>query len=405
MPLNFSLQRLNDWAKSPYLWVVLIRLLWFGLFPFPMRGDAVEFHLIAENLLAGNGFSRCNQEPFPLTAQRPPLYPFLLAAAYALGSLKPEVPLLLNIGFDLVSVFFARRIAQQLKFKHVERCAWIIVFAPPLLAYSPYPTTENVSVMLFLAASFFLLKDKLALSGFMWGLLSLCRSYYLAFPFLYSVLARREKVKIQSLILFAGLSLAAPSLWVARNWVAFHKPLFSQTAMAGYQSYLGLCMQNFSWWDRDKLEQLVRVPELRYMMTSYCESDSNLQKVDQRIWQMVKACVIERPTDTAINFSVKTWNLFTAWGQLLPYWEVPAPLVYLGNGLAALLWFFVGWVFLKGKGSPEWRKARLFALIHIAYVLLITLPFSLDARYLLAPLLLCCMIAIQIPIGSLRNPK
>ena len=72
-----------------YLWVsialfvvaVMIRLLAVDSLGAPPEKDALQYHQIATHLLAGGGYSLDGQTP---TTIRPPVYPFFIAAVYAL---------------------------------------------------------------------------------------------------------------------------------------------------------------------------------------------------------------------------------------------------------------------------------------------------------------------------------
>jgi hypothetical protein len=401
--------------RSPYFWLVVVRLAVFlAVSPIRFKGDAADYEVIAANLSLGNGFSRCPMEPFPPTAQRPPLFSFLLSGLYALGADHLWASFVLNLGFDAVSLALGRRWAQEAGFNpaYSRIFTWILVFCPILIAYCPYPTTENLSILLFLGALLLTFRIgrkgtragrtgelvSVAGAGLFWGLLSLCRSYFLLFPAVLVGFRLAPRMKRQTLAVLAALSLAAPSVWVARNYAVFGKLAFSQGAAVGWQSYQGLCYTNFDWWDQQDVDSVYAHPLLSQMVQASCATDERMGELDREVRdEVLRECVAERPFDAAFNTAVKGVMLFINWGQLLPYTRVPVAIRWPVNAFMLYLWWCIAVTGLRrrrAKSAIDPAAPRL-ALIGIAYVVAVTLPFAVDARYLLAPALVALLVSLE----------
>jgi hypothetical protein len=412
MHMSFKRVRATATAtlRSPYFWAVILRVVCFWwISPISFRGDAADYEHIAANLAAGNGFSRCPLPPFPPTAQRPPLFSLILAGLYFLGAGNLWAAFVLNLAFDLLSIWLVRQWAEEAGFKGAGiRCAgWVVALCPFLLAYGPYTTTENLSALLFLAASLMTFrlgrkvsKKKLleflpaAGAGIFWGLLSLCRSYFLLFPVLLFARPSSAKWRRKRLAVLLAFSFAAPSVWVVRNTLIFGKPAFSQGAAVGWQAYQGLCFTNFDWWDLNDVKKVYEHPLLSKMIASYCTTDDEMAALDHEVREeVVQDCVLDRPLDAAYNAAAKGVMLFINWGQVLPYTEIPAWIRWPINTFLVFYWWCVALVLFRKKRGDA--TALKYAVTGILYVVAVTLPFSVDARYLLGPFLLMLLTALE----------
>ncbi|MBN1922329.1 MAG: glycosyltransferase family 39 protein [Anaerolineae bacterium] len=98
-------QRLRLSALLILLLSLLLRAAWIARFPAnaiePV--DAEGYHLIARNILAGNGFSMMWEAPFCPTALRTPLYPLFLAGVYRLLGAEPERAVLVQLLLEVLS--------------------------------------------------------------------------------------------------------------------------------------------------------------------------------------------------------------------------------------------------------------------------------------------------------------
>ncbi len=93
-----------------------LRALWLARFPAaPLAPvDAEGFHLLARNLLAGEGFVLAWDPPFCPDAIRPPLYPAFIAGGYALLGMDPARIVLLHLLLEGLTAALAARLGRSL---------------------------------------------------------------------------------------------------------------------------------------------------------------------------------------------------------------------------------------------------------------------------------------------------
>jgi|GEM_PF-6043426 len=389
-----------EFLRNPYFWCIATRLA-IAMFPRVVQGDAADFEIMARNIADGHGLSRCWLEPFPSTSQRPPLLPLIMGVLYWLGVGQEIVPFIINVCCDLISIKLVRKWTKGLGLKSEKLAPWVIVGCPLLIAYSNAATTENLSITLLLAAALFFVRKQWLVSGLFWGLLALCRSYYLLFPGLLALLMLSGQLKIFSnrgrsawgpIFILLGTSVLFPGAWVTRNWVAFNKVTFSQGGTSGYQMYSGLCINGFDWWKKSDVDTYFSVPEIYEVVRSHCKTDDEMAEINSRVMVKLRECLREKPVEVARNVITKQVLLLTHWGQLFPYYRVP--FVIIGLIDAGLFMFWITAIYLLWKNRSVLsrrtyqRDALFFSGANILYVFLITLPFGVDARYLLGPLLL-----------------
>jgi hypothetical protein len=392
---------------NPYLWAIVLRVGLLVLMQPHPRGDAGEFQTIAHNLAEGHGFSRCWQPPYPPTSQRPPLYPLILSILYLFGIGSVYAPGVLNTVFDLFSMKASEKFSRAAGLSHPRAFPWVLAFCPMLITMGNYPLTESLSVLLFFLASLYLFEQKSKRSGFTFGLLALCRSYYLLMPALLALFRPLKRLSRKALIVAMLFSFAAPSLWVARNFITLNHAMFSQSGTAGLQSYVGLCRRSFDWWDNDDVQHILHTSPFNQQISAQCMNEEQVLALDSQAWKHVSNCIESRPGDVAINLLVKTWNLFFAWGQIFPYDYVPSPARTIINILMMIIWARMIWIWVAAYKKGAMTDAFKYMLINIGYVFLVTLPFGIDARYLLAPSLLALGISLQMvdePIDFVREP-
>ena len=396
--------------KSPYLWAILIRLVFMVLVPIALQGDAVDYIQMARNLAAGHGFSRCYSEPFVATAQRPPLYPLALALMYLIGLGSEFGAVLLNMICDLVSMRLARMWGDELKLTWAKKIPWVIGLCPLLITYGMYPTTENMSITLFFLALVLTYRTRPLQAGLAWGLLSLCRSYFLLFPIVLGIFGPTRRGprswKRGPLTILIVASFIAPTCWMVRNKIVLNRIAFTQTSMVGWQTNQGLCYANFDWWNPAQVEKLVSDPVMQRIMSSHCSSESEIAGFDSQAKAEVYKCVTEHPLATVRNVLTKGVHLFINWGLFMPYNRVPFIIQQIINAFLLLYWLCVIRILFthrqKGGGLQD---AVHFSLLNIGYIFLVTLPFAVDARYLLGPfltLLIAILEMVQTPVGIFR---
>jgi hypothetical protein len=391
--------------KSAYFWAVAVRVLLIVFYPFALQGDAVDYVQMATNIADGHGISRCPDAPFPPTNQRPPAYPLVLSLLYALGLKHHVWAGLLNLVFDLFSMRLAGLWGKDLKFKSAKYIPWVVGFCPLLVTFSMYPLTESLSMMLFLAATVLAFRQRMVASGLIWGVLSLTRSYFLLFPAFLFVLRPSDVWKRKSLAVLVLAGFVVPLAWMARNYAVDGRIALTQGGLAGFQSYAGLCIKGFDWWQDDRVREFLKPEPIKEVLVSHCMRDEEVAAIDRRIWPLIADCVTEHPVETVRNFLVKTVNLFINWGQFLPYSRIPFPVIWFINGLMFMVWGFMTGTLLFSRPKPEprsWRIALSYGLIVMLYVVGVTIPFAVDARYLLAGVIVIVLVCLE---AVLRRSK
>lgn len=379
--------------RSPYFWAVLVRVASLAFPLGPLRGDAFDFQAIAHNLASGIGFSRCPRPPYPLSADRPPLYPLLYAALLLLDLRHALVPWLLNGALDLLGMHAAGRFSRAAKLKRPTALLWLIAFWPLLIIYGRYPLSESMGIWLFFLSAAYLFEKRTWAAGISLGMLALARSYFVLLPFWLLLFRPDPKWRRSFLALVAGVSVATAVPWVIRNFWEFGRPLYSQGGTASFQSYVGLCHTNFSWWDIKDYEAINRHPVFGQAMYSQCLAQDQIMEINRQGWEAVAECVREKPLAVVGNTLVKLWILFVDWGQVLPYNPVPWVVRMLIDAIALAAWLGFAWMYLNVLDRR--RPVVRFAMACLGYMIVVTLPFGIDARYNLAPMLLCLALALE----------
>jgi 4-amino-4-deoxy-L-arabinose transferase-like glycosyltransferase len=116
----------------------------------PPRGDEIDYHAIAGNLIAGDGYAQAGGQP---TARRPPAYPFLLTALYAVTGPNPAAGRLVQILLGLCVVWLTVVVARRVFGQRVALVAGALAALNPFLAFvCGYLLTENLYMVFVLAA-------------------------------------------------------------------------------------------------------------------------------------------------------------------------------------------------------------------------------------------------------------
>lgn len=130
---------------------LVVRLLFAGLvvgFDRAPIGDEIDYHHIAANLAAGDGYALVSGTA---TARRPPLYPILLSLVYKIVGPSPPVGRVLQALFGAAIVWLVFVVAHRYG---SSRAAWWATAAtavnPFLIFISGYMLTENLYIILLL---------------------------------------------------------------------------------------------------------------------------------------------------------------------------------------------------------------------------------------------------------------
>lgn len=190
------------------------------------QSDAAQYSELAYNVAHGNGFaSRFPQFEVHATAFRPPLYPFLLGAAFRLFGSQVVVGRILNLLLGVLVVVLTERLGRRLGGPQVGLIAALLVaLYPALIVNDVTLLTEPLSLVFLLATVLALLASRPWLAGLWCGFLILTRpsAQGLAVVVLgWAIwsLGWRSAVR---LVAIAGLVVCP---WLVRNWVQLGSPV------------------------------------------------------------------------------------------------------------------------------------------------------------------------------------
>lgn len=220
----------------------LLYVLWV-MHGADVAGDGLEFHILANQLADGEGYIQpLIVSPDHLaTADKPPLYPSVLAVASWLGldsiAAHRVVSSLLGAATIVAAGLLGRRVGGE---RIGLIAAAIAAVYPPLVVLDGALRSESLYVPLiaFAVLAAYRLRDRpstgraLALGGLI-GLAALTRSEALLLLVLLLaplalLLPRAVRARHVAAAVAAALLVLSP--WVARNWITFDRPLLSTNA-------------------------------------------------------------------------------------------------------------------------------------------------------------------------------
>ncbi len=220
--------RQNRWLILVGLGALVVRGLYvlIVLRHYAPVSDALHYHTLAANI--GDGRGVVHEFPFGFphaTAFRPPLYPLLLGAVYAVTGPRLGVAEALNVllgtGVVVLAALTARRLAGQTA--GVVAGVVAAVYLPLVFNDGP-PLSEPLGLLLLLTIALLLLDRRAGWAGTASGLLVMTRSsaqlfvVVLALWVLWRLGWRRA--------LSYGVCLTVVLLpWVIRNWQRFGTPV------------------------------------------------------------------------------------------------------------------------------------------------------------------------------------
>ena len=259
------------------------------------RPLAFEHGRIAENLLAGRGFSIRFLGTEGPTSQQTPFYPLLLAAAYwAFGVAKPAAILAVQLlqcavgtGLVLAIVWLAWSLfAEQpvvgwiaglgaalypphiYMVTHLQVAVWATALLALLLAVVVSPRWRArwswAALVGLLAGALLLVEPILSLSLPVVGLSSLA----------FRARERRLSLAVGRLALMAGVAALMIAPWIVRNWRVHGEFVFIKSTF-GYAFWQG---NNPASWGTDKLPKASAQDALR-------NHDGTLASIDQAMWE------------------------------------------------------------------------------------------------------------------------
>ncbi len=201
------------WTWLPLLLTALVRVGWLTLFPSDpiAQIDPEGFHLLAVNLLDGNGFAIGWEPPFCPTAVRTPLYPLFLAGVYTVLGRMPERAVLSQVLLEVLTTATTMALCREL----LQGCRHDRLVTLTGVLYALNGTTQRFTGYLYSETLLLLLLSVallLSLRCLRWPTAKRCMLSALAWG---SVLL--TKPNVQYLAIVVGLLLTVRVLAVARG--------------------------------------------------------------------------------------------------------------------------------------------------------------------------------------------
>ncbi|HEX2041288.1 MAG TPA: hypothetical protein VHF24_01515 [Acidimicrobiales bacterium] len=216
------------WLLGVGLLALVVRVLYvvIVLRDYAPVSDARHYHTLAAAI--GDGRGVVHEFPFGYahpTAFRPPLYPLLLGAVYAITGPKLGAAAALNVLLGTGVVVLAALTAWRLAGRTAGVVTGIVTaMYPPLVFNDGPPLSEPLGLLLLLAVALLLIDRRTAWAGAASGLLVLTRSSAQLFVVVLTawVLWRMGWRRALSYAMCLTLAVAP---WVIRNWYRFGTPV------------------------------------------------------------------------------------------------------------------------------------------------------------------------------------
>jgi 4-amino-4-deoxy-L-arabinose transferase-like glycosyltransferase len=230
------------------LHVALLARTWPHPDRFVSSTDSLEYLTIADNLLAGHGFSQATTEPYAPDIRRTPLFPLMLASVFAVGGRSLPVAAAVNVGIGLIAtVMISLLVARQAGTRAGVATAAFLAVDLTTLAYRNLLLTESLFTTLLVAAVWALVAPidprprQAAIAGLALGLAGLCRPIGLFLSpgllpiFLFRARDQGWKQAIGQYAILNTVCGLVLGLWIARN--AFLFGVFALTSLGGVNLY------------------------------------------------------------------------------------------------------------------------------------------------------------------------
>lgn len=223
--------------------------------------DSEQFLAIARNLAQHGAFSASLNPPLEPTMVRPPGYPALLAAIFALFGENLLLVTLFQAALDTATVGVVYAIARHLALRKPLIAAWIAALCPFTAIYTTFLLAETLSIF-FTSLSLLLLvltarrpRISMALAcGASFGALILIRPDFGLFPpiaFLFWLLIRRSRPHFIRLAACASIACAAVfGPWIGRNAVVLGEITIANRILAARPGFERLEPKGFWSWFR-----------------------------------------------------------------------------------------------------------------------------------------------------------
>src|SRR3989344_146653 len=428
----FGLPRMLVWLIAIS---VLVRLLLFGFLALEgnpeyfIHGDSNGYMRLADNILAGNGYTQMTEPPYLPDSVRTPGFPLILAATkLAFNSFTAVI--FLQILLSIALVFLAYRLCLLVSGKET-----LALIAAGLMAFEPYSIYINLSVLtdtwfatLLLSgtyvASRFIRAPTLwsmALASALFGLAALFRpiGQFLPIVLVFLVLLRmapREYAKYIAVAIIPFLIVVGP--WLARNEIVFGVPALSSSGLQNAYSDLGGAIISY----RDRIPSWVAKQRLEEDFSA--RYGSNIITIQQdlsyapQLFKEALGIMFSNPVETTkaltsitiAFFTHDMWLYYPQRWELVPRYDITFSPSYVlmtegpavafhkvveeaGSTLVVpisgrLFWIAVVLLFFIGTGTlilrgGEGRIHALFLLALVLYLLALTasVGFGINGRF------------------------
>lgn len=204
----------------------------------PLRGDAINYYEISQNILT-KGSSTLLGEP---NVRRPPLYPFFLATIFYIFGNKVLFAQIAQIILISSTCFLIYFLGKLLFSEKAGVCAALLLSLHPVIIASSYPIlTEGLSIFLVVLVAFVLTHAVIennvklvCLSGVFLGITTLVRPVLIFFPFFFTFLIFKRIVlgkRVRFIVALIVPFLIILSAWTVRNYA--RTKLFIPIALGG----------------------------------------------------------------------------------------------------------------------------------------------------------------------------
>lgn len=375
--------------------------------PVP-RTDAVEYDLLARNIVSGIGF-RYGAE-HPPSSFRPPLYPLFLAAVYKIFGPHYSVARFIQIVLSAaacVGIWFLAMSVSGGNRRASAAAAFLSVVHPSMAYHAGYLLTESLFIPLAVMTCLVFARmarcpslANQALAGAALALLCLLRSNAVfLLPFigvwlwiLFSSL--RRAAAVYAVIFVSFLAVLSP--WVGRNYFHFRKVTF--VSANGGMNFWGannpLMLTErarlYGAWPGGIIYDVSFLPGSEDLGTQWIEKDFDQFRLEKRSWQLAWAYLRSRPGDIprllANKFS-RFWSpdirrdpgerlaFFLLDQGLIPFALTGLAAVFLRRQKAALILFFL---FLAVQASALVFFADTRMRVGIAPAMVVMAGLGLD---------------------------
>jgi 4-amino-4-deoxy-L-arabinose transferase-like glycosyltransferase len=325
--------RVRIWAIL--LFALMLRIGYVMTLDYPHQWvhDEYDYHICANNLLAGNGFLVKYKR-----AHVAPLYPLFLAALYKTGAEDIRAVRTAQALLGVLTCFAVIVLANLIGGARSALIAGILAAVHPYFIYqSGLLLTENLAMLWTPLIILFFLKafqtGRLisgALFGMFSGLAALTRSVYLMLPLGLIIIAiivgfknkRQLLCSMRASCVGVVFLIVAIAPWIVRNWLLFDRlmPITTGSGITMLQQAMRAAGYEGDEY-REKLDY--------YLRTYFNGRRTPLEEVaaDDEMRNIAKRMILANPGGYAGNFGA----------NLVKYWS-PAPTMIGKNGEGKIDW-------------------------------------------------------------------